>query len=369
MIKGQSNLAAGATVGSNHNSRGADGEIVAGRGFWPGLSSTLKHNCRFASFVLIAKGNYPFELNVPLPFSLLTTNAGNSRRELMPAYWWRYNMFALERNAWKFRARDQRKHKTQHIEMDYLAPDTVAEIISALNLLEKWGVKDAHGESIFVPERTIEKSGQPVRIIKPEDGVQSYREMLLYYGVKTLLEYFDDTEGGEHSDDEDNAKIGVRPDSFLQFQEEHREQESFDWVNLGGQLAPKSRVESLIADIVSEKLSTWEAVHAEYDWFWEQYPLDKALNALQVLRYLEGSPLVTPERWTAMLDETLRIRRFIEEQVYKTNRKDYSDPFRNITYRNAAERDAVLGKLEDNSFVESARAETKRIETLIAKAR
>ena len=37
LVKGQSNLAAGATVGSNHNSRANDGEIEAGRGFWPGL--------------------------------------------------------------------------------------------------------------------------------------------------------------------------------------------------------------------------------------------------------------------------------------------------------------------------------------------
>ncbi len=36
MIMGQSNMAAGATIGSNHNSRGADGELVAGRGFLAG---------------------------------------------------------------------------------------------------------------------------------------------------------------------------------------------------------------------------------------------------------------------------------------------------------------------------------------------
>ena len=32
-VMGQSNMAAGATIGSNHNSRGADGELIAGRGF------------------------------------------------------------------------------------------------------------------------------------------------------------------------------------------------------------------------------------------------------------------------------------------------------------------------------------------------
>ncbi|MFA5817630.1 MAG: DUF4954 family protein, partial [Bacteroidales bacterium] len=36
VVMGQSNIAAGATIGSNHNSRANDNEIQAGRGFWPG---------------------------------------------------------------------------------------------------------------------------------------------------------------------------------------------------------------------------------------------------------------------------------------------------------------------------------------------
>ncbi|OYW19419.1 MAG: DUF4954 domain-containing protein, partial [Sphingobacteriales bacterium 12-47-4] len=64
LVMGQSNMAAGATIGSNHNSRSADGEIIAGRGFWPGLCVSLKHNSRFASFTIISKGDFPAELNI-----------------------------------------------------------------------------------------------------------------------------------------------------------------------------------------------------------------------------------------------------------------------------------------------------------------
>ncbi|NLE38167.1 MAG: DUF4954 family protein, partial [Pirellulaceae bacterium] len=95
LVKGQSNLAAGATVGSNHNSRSNDGEIEAGRGFWPGLCTTLKHSSRFASFTLLTKGDYPAELNIPLPFSLLNDDRTNGCLAVMPAYWWMYNMYAL----------------------------------------------------------------------------------------------------------------------------------------------------------------------------------------------------------------------------------------------------------------------------------
>ena len=155
LIMGQSNMAAGATVGSNHNSRGNDGEIIAGRGFWPGLSSTLKHNSRFASYTLITKGNYPNELNIPLPFSMLIENPQANHLEVMPAYYWMYNMYALERNSWKYTTRDKRFYKTQHIVTDYLAPDTATEIIKAMQLLEEWT-----GKAIFrslgenMPENT-----------------------------------------------------------------------------------------------------------------------------------------------------------------------------------------------------------------------
>ncbi len=102
VVMGQSNMAAGATIGSNHNSRSADGEISAGRGFWPGLCVSLKHNSKFASFTLIAKGDFPAELNIPIPFSLVHNDVSNDRLRVMPAYWFMYNMYALARNAAKY---------------------------------------------------------------------------------------------------------------------------------------------------------------------------------------------------------------------------------------------------------------------------
>ena len=137
LVLGQSNMAAGATIGSNHNSRGADGEIIAGRGFWPGLCVSLKHNSKFASFTIIAKGDYPAELNIPFPFSLVSNDVSNDRLVIMPAYWFMYNMYALARNEEKYETRDKRVNKTQQIEYDFLAPDSVNEIFDALQLLKK----------------------------------------------------------------------------------------------------------------------------------------------------------------------------------------------------------------------------------------
>ncbi|MDR3115433.1 MAG: DUF4954 family protein [Treponema sp.] len=364
MILGQSNMAAGATVGSNHNSRGNDGEIIAGRGFWPGLSSTLKHNSRFASYTLIAKGNYPAELHIPLPFSLITHSTGTTQLEVMPGYWWMYNMYALERNSWKCRIRDKRQYPVQHIETAYLAPDTVAEIIQGLKLLQGWareaGQEIPDQASLVVQKRTLERSNRPVTIIKPRHGVKAYREMLLYYGVKTLIDFFALPEAGPDGAD-------TEPRDFLRFQGAHPEAVPLAWVNLGGQLVRETKVDTLREAIREGKLTTWDQIHAVYERFWQEYPLDKALNALEVLRFLQtptenaAAPgrMITGERWNGLLDEGGRIRHFIEDQVYKTKLKDYLDPFRNSTYRNHAERDAVLGHVDANPFVQEVKAESR----------
>ncbi|HET7898137.1 MAG TPA: DUF4954 family protein, partial [Flavisolibacter sp.] len=132
-VMGQSNIAAGATLGSNHNSRAADGELITARGFWPGLCVSLKHNSKFASFTLVAKGDYPAELNIPMPFCLVSNDVTNNKLIIMPAYWFQYNLYALARNAAKYADRDKRNKKIQHIEFSFLAPDSINEIFTALD--------------------------------------------------------------------------------------------------------------------------------------------------------------------------------------------------------------------------------------------
>src|SRR5690606_2274951 len=171
LIKGQSNMAAGATVGSNHNSRGADGEIIAGRGFWPGLCVSLKHNSKFASYTLIVKGDFLHELDIKFPFSLVSNDVTHDRLIIVPGYWFMYNMYALMRNTNKFISRDKRSFKNQYFEYDILAPDTVNEIFTGIkeieeavrkslnteNPLEWLNSKDKAAEEIFLDNAEFSK--------------------------------------------------------------------------------------------------------------------------------------------------------------------------------------------------------------------
>lgn len=381
LVMGQSNMAAGATVGSNHNSRGNDGEIIAGRGFWPGLSSTLKHNCRFASYVLLTKGSYPGELNIMFPFSMVIEDRKHEELHVLPAYYWLYNMYALERNSWKYRVRDTRKTVVQKMETDYLAPDTVKEMVNALILLERWTGKawyhykesnsvlppdeelEAKGRSIitkspesvaslFVSGEHMERTKRPVRILKVVESWKAYRNMLLYYGVKTVAGY-----------------LSTYSIDYSYFSAQVPTHVSLDWVNLGGQLVPKERFSGLRAGIRTELFNSWAEIHNHYETMWNAYPRDKAEHAFGVLRLLKQEATFTAEQWNALLDEALEIREYVQEQVVVTKYKDYKNPYRELTYRNTAERDAVLGRVDENSFITIAEKETIEFVKMIERVR
>jgi hypothetical protein len=368
IVKGQSNIAAGATLGSNHNSRANDNELQAGRGFWPGLCTSLKHPGRFASFTLLAKGDYPAELDIPLPFSLLNNNVSADQLDVIPAYWWRSNMYALARNTWKYYDRDKRLRKIQHIEYDPLAPDTVEEILHARELLELWtGKADARSKGnssdasdliergrqlLKGPEEIInglqvtgehmERSNRKSVIHKPHKGYEAYSQMLLYYAVRNLIVWFENN-----------------PESvFDTMQNTLRGTRKKEWVNLGGQLVPNEDVDRLRVDIGTSVLDSWQAVHDRYDELWAQYPLEKQKHAFAVLMYLYGTDTLSRKQWCEALRQSAEIQELISRRVYESRKKDYDNPFMHTTYRNTEEMVATIGTVEDNSFVQQVRQDT-----------
>ena len=386
VIMGQSNMAAGATIGSNHNSRTNDGELVAGRGFWPGLCSSVKHSSRFASFALLAKGDYPAEMNITLPFSLVSNNVAADRLEVMPAYWWMYNMYALARNSWKYRTRDKRRTKVQNIEFDTFAPDTMQEVIHARQLLELWvgiayvndnendnenskhntlnskqiketGRRLLQGDRKVVDSLTIlgegmENSRREVHILKAYDAYHAYGDMLIHYAMSNVLDFF-----------EDRAPQWEELNELM-----HREHATCSWINLGGQLVKECDIDILRQDICNGTLDTWEAIHHRYDELWKRYPTDKLCHALNALCLMMDTDAMTPELWLQALTLEERIQRRIGEQVYLSRKKDHDNAFRSATCRNKEEALEVYGTPEKNSFVNQVREDMftniRRIERL-----
>lgn len=382
VVMGQSNMAAGATIGSNHNSRSNDNEIQAGRGFWPGLCTSLKHSSRFASFVLLSKADYPAELDIPLPFSLLNNNASKDQLEVMPAFWWMFNMYALARNSWKFMSRDKRMHKTQKIEFDTFAPDTIEEIIKARRLLEIWTAKaslrkkDASlngkrdddlaimGQKLLsgreedldgmeVLGENMENTKRKTLILKPYRAYHAYGDMLHYYAIKNLMAY-----------------MILHPKSTLSdMSEDLKSRRQHDWVNLGGQLVQNKDLDKLRSDIGTGKLMTWQEIHDRYDLLWNKYTLDKQKHAFAVLCELIGTKEITKAEWKSALDRAKDLQRYVCDQVFVTRKKDYDNPFRQATYRNMDEMTAAIGTVDENGFIVQVRKETEEFEIQIEELR
>ena len=312
LVMGQSNIAAGGTIGSNHNSRTADNEIAAGRGFWPGLCCSFKHSSRFASYCLLAKADYPAELDIKLPFALVNNNAAKDQLEVMPAYWWMYNMYAMDRNSKKFAKRDKRVVKAQNIEFDNLAPDTAEEMLHGMELLRGW-MKASTDGTVYADG--MEKGKRRTVILKAKEGLKAYEDMLVFYAMK-------------------NLESGQCPEVSGQSEKE--------WVNIGGQLVARADMERLIADVESGALDSWKAVHERFNALWAAYPAQRRAHAYGVLCRLAGVEKLDERLWQDYSKRFADIRNYVEEQKVESRRKDDVNPYRNMTYWDDDERAAVL---------------------------
>ncbi len=381
LVMGQSNIAAGATIGSNHNSRGADGEVVLGRGFWPGLCVSIKHNSKFASFSILAKGDYPTELNIQTPFSLISIDSSNDQLIVMPAYWFLYNMYAMARNAWKYVDRDKRIERIQFIEYDYLAPDTINEMIESLKLLEiatgkayqisvnkdkKITEEEAAtiGKNLLKTRNKIvdsleilavgfENSKRKVVFRKVLKAYQVFEEAIVLYGMNELLKITKDKSIKDFEE-----LINALPTKTNRNQ----------WINLGGQLVPETEVITLRKKINTNKIKSWDEIHAIYENLGKLYPDQRAAHALASLSELLGISLkkISKQQLISLLDSIVSTKEWMTKGIYDSKAKDYTNPYRKMVYDTTTEMNAVVGKLEDNSFIKDQVAELKIFKKEIA---
>lgn len=363
-IEGQSNIAAGATIGSNHNSRGADGEIVAGRGFWPALCTSLKHNSRFAPFTILTKADYPSELDIPFPFSLVSNDVSNNELLIMPAYWLMYNQFALERNAWKCESRDKRSEKTQFLESHYLAPDTINSIFEALKILELHAGKhvcvknfpdkaftdseyQSHGmeylirktdkpASLTLAKHSFENSNRQVKLLKPADSYQAYRDYIIYYAFDLIINHC-------------RKNPDIKTAELLELLNKPVLRLKFE--NIGGQMIPAIELNQMKEKIVSYEIISWQQVHEFYIAQGKAYSIQKLNHAVSSLQEINNNKVYDTESLKEMLEWYLNFRKHLLAEIRHSRQKDYENPFRQMIYSDKKEMEAVIGKLEKTPFI------------------
>ncbi len=295
----------------------------------------------------------------------------------MPAYWFMYNFYALERNAWKYKDRDKRTEKIQCLEYDYLAPDTVNEMFDSLRLFEILvgkafykGERKADAEyqqkgkellreknpvinELKITAEGFENSRRETIILKIQKAYDVFFEMIFYYGVSQLISLL-----GQNNFDNFQSLLSLFPNKLKRN----------NWLNIGGQLIPADDVKNFIEEIHKEKISSWKELHHVYQQLGEQYPEQKILHALASLEEIENVSLqeLRPATLADWLDKTIAIREWMVKEIYTSRAKDHSNEFRKMVYSSEEEMNNVLGRLDENSFINQQKTELGIFKTDVA---
>jgi uncharacterized protein (DUF2461 family) len=144
------------------------------------------------------------------------------------------------------------------------------------------------------------------------------------------------------------------------------------WVNAGGQLIRESELQKLIRQIHNGKVKSWHQVHQFYKNQADQYRADTLQHALAALKETTGLSLrrAKKENLAGLLRQSLATKEWMTKEIYASRAKDYANPFRQMVYDSPEEMNAVIGRLQDNSFIkqekEALKKYRKEIEEMIS---
>jgi hypothetical protein len=269
--------------------------------------------------------------------------------------------------------RDKRIEKIQILEYDYLAPDSIHEVADAMKILERltaraWLLQSGESASsegnplsdselillgkdllekndpslamLEITADNFENSSRKVRINKVPLAYPIYAEIILHYAICRVVEYIGDQQFGNLADLQMELPAPSEPES---------------WVNAGGQLLKRSSLNSLISDIHSKRIGSWQDVHRFYLAEGANYNRDKLHHALDILFSVQGISIkcADPVHFRQLLEKSISTAAWITNGILVSREKDYDNPFRRMVYDSQAEMDKVLGRPDENSFIKS----------------
>jgi len=281
-------------------------------------------------------------------------------------------MYALARNEEKYEARDKRENKAQHIEYDFLAPDSVNEIFDAIHLLKKYTgkafakkqnkkvdengwisaganlleTKDPIVDDLEIVAEEFENAGRKVQLTKVQQAYTIFKELLVYYGVNQLLHFAWKNNTSDWDKFYETLPLRARRSS---------------WLNIGGQLFPQPSVNTFKKEIHSGKIKSWDDVHAFYTTNAEIYTEQKLQHAFaSLLELLQIKPAAFDKKlFKQLVPQALATREWMVKGIFESRAKDYHNPFRRMVYDNRKQMETVTGKLDENTFIKKKIAEMK----------
>jgi hypothetical protein len=281
-------------------------------------------------------------------------------------------MYALARNEAKYKERDNRTDKTQRLEFDFLAPDSVNEIMDTIHLLQKCtgqaynrkinkqlneqqiqeiGKKLLEEQDPLINKLEIiaegfENSNRPIHILKVGQAYSIYKELIIYYATNQLLQLCQRNKINNWEKLQELIPLKAKRTS---------------WQNIGGQLISATHLKSFIKSIHNNKTKSWDDVHEFYRSQSEFYSMQKFEHAFAtLLEVLQIQPEAFDKKlFKSLLQQSLKTRTWMVKGIKSSRHKDYSNPFRKMVYETKKEMDSVIGKLDENNFIKSQQKEMK----------
>ena len=285
-----------------------------------------------------------------------------------------YDMFAIVRNNYKFKKRDKRVVKIQNIETNPFAPDTMQETLKAVKkIIELTAANLSQLDASYVNENdspdSLRQSAKDFLhntknekftlfdvqsqkkhgaiIYKPLKAYKVYRQVLKYFAVKTLMEF-------------------CHRNSFVALEEIILSEINLlplytEWVNVGGQVMPKKKLEELISLIKEKKINDWEQVHAFYNEVQNNYDDYKARYSVEILEQLYSRSIkeFDNEIYSDIVDDVSNMSELMYNSSVESREKDFTDYYRCMPYDSKEEMTAVLGSVKDNDFLKELERDTK----------
>jgi len=281
-------------------------------------------------------------------------------------------MYALARNAHKYIDRDKRTDKTQLIEYDYLAPDSINEIFIAIALLKKFTAIAVEknnfkkneedlleaGRLILEDPKTdlknfqinaygFENNNRSTQLIKVKEAYSVYKQLIIFYGINQLVNHI--SIAGISSLE---SLLGSLPSQPLRL----------EWQNVGGQLLPNNEVTNLFENIKKSNITSWKEVHLFYRRNSELYEVQKLQHGFAAL--LEILKITSNEfssgLFKTLLQQSINTKEWMVQHIYNSRAKDYQNTFRKMLYENDKEMEEVLGNLDDNIFIKEQETALKK---------
>jgi hypothetical protein len=208
-------------------------------------------------------------------------------------------------------------------------------------------------DSLEIEAEAFENTKRKTIIIKVRKAYLLFVQMINYYGSLHLAEFieYNNIKKIDDLQNELSSKLARN-----------------EWVNAGGQLITKADVNTLKKKIREGKIKSWDQLHDTYNELGKNYLQQKSMHAIASLFEINclKAKTLTKEDLNNLFTSLIETKEWIAEKICQSRAKDYSNPYRKMTYDTMQEMDSVVGCLSTNSFIQKQQKELEAFKTRIS---